>query len=605
MWTIIFTSSLLPVLSGAANFYYGGFGNFSRSSSLNPSSELLIGDQFGREVAIWKTTCIVAATKRTYVNQLPDDEGLVYVFTQNSDMEWTDAGITMSSKRSDDSFGNSLSLYEGTAAIGAPTDSTYGTSAGCVHVFYSTNTLFGTTEQIYAPSPQQGDFFGYSVATVSGNTYYYDGAIVVGAYGHDYVYGAHEEKKITDVGCVFVFANEEGSWELVTTMQPSESIESGYFGWSVHGSSGAIAVGAPGSGAAYLFHLEPVMYDCPHEGPHEEMPEACLDEHGNPVHRRLDARRHLQGAPPGKHMYSVWEYIEALHVQDDTDLYSGNGFGQQVAVCNVSSPSLVVSAPTEEIGLSSGSSRYGTTGAVFVFTLCPTDDLTSGFSVPNYDDHHEDHPHRRVLGAAKDPSSDSNLRDNAESSKIVGDIDREEFHFGKVKVIARRRLQGGPPGEDRPGHHNVWNFRKNDYTTDKDGYVWAQSVQISGLDSSYQYGYKTAIFQEHLVVGVLGGKSVQGRADIFGFNRSAPTGLAADSSLMVQQKSLPVSSGNLYGKSWYRLGTIKDKQGGDGDMFGSATSIYKDFIVIGGPLTGMTDQYSIGKGKFFVDRRFQ
>ena len=583
---------LLTLLSIVV-FSTGGYGqyNFSNPIPLITTMELLTGDQFGRVVSIWGDTCIVGATKRTTVNAVPDDEGVVFVFKREDDNMWIDSGITMSSKRSFDGFGDALCLYQGTAAIGAPKDRTYGTDTGSVHIFYSSTAAFSYSQEIFAPSPQIGDYFGYSVAIISGHTYYYDGGVVVGAYGHDYVYGAHNEMYTSDVGCVFVFANQGGTWTLVTTMQPSVATENANFGWSIDASSGAVAVGSPGSQAAYVFHLEPVQYECPHWGPVEDMPEACLDEHGNPYHRTLlrsspniqalaltqGSRRMEGGAPPGRHMYSVWEFIEVLHVQDDTDKYPGSGFGSKVAVCNITSPVLVVTAPDEKTLSSSGSSAVG--GSVFVFTLFPPDDLPSDFEVPSAESHPDNHPYRLLSGGPGKARS------------------RGGRSGGEGGVLSRRVQGGAPPGEDRKGHHNVWYFRTNEYTTDKDGYVWGESLEVTSHDHSYRYAQSVAVDNNRLLVGVLGGSSNRGRVDVYALNGSALSGVQTRSDLNEVRPTLPVKAGPLYGKSWYRIGTITDKCGGVGDRFGSSLGISRGVVIVGGPTTGLTSEYNIGTGK--------
>jgi hypothetical protein len=578
-----------------ADYIYGGFGNFSNPISLIPKTELMTGDLFGSQVAIWGGTCIVSASKRTYVGNAPDNEGLIFVFTQNDDRQWEDTGVRLASYRSDDGFGTSLSLYQGTAAIGAPNDNLNGVNSGCVHVFYSSTSPFGYSQELYAPYPQEGDLFGYSVAIVSGDAYYYDGGVVVGAYGHNYLYGPHDEKYVADVGCAFVFANKGGTWVVVTTMQPVTASEGAMFGYSVHASSGAIAIGAPGAASAYLFHLEPVQYDCPHEVREDEIPEECLDENGHPIHRQL-ATSNLRGDASisgagtvtnetengnngifsffkkgiysfniggkkrvlvGPPKYSVWEYIEVLHVQDE-EKYEGNGFGSTVAVCNVSSPVLVVAAPTEMSSVSGSGVRSDPTGAVYVFSLMPPDDLPNDFVVPEPDPHGQP-SHRRRL----------------------------QFEGG-----------AGAPGANRPGHYNVWYFRGGQYTRDKDGNSWAQSFQVTGTDVNYLYGYALDIFDDHLAVGVLGSKSVRGRVDVYTFDSTYPEGVSYDSSIDEQRNTLPVTSGKLYGKAWHRVGAALDQQGGNGDRFGSTTSIHEGVVVVGGSVTGWTDGYHIGTGQF-------
>lgn len=514
---------------------YVGLSNSTVPVSLFPKDDLVSGDQFGHAVALWEDICLVSATKRGIMSSQGrvDADGIIFVFQRNDYREWKDTQITLASYLPDDGFGESLSLYETTAVVGAPTDDSLAEDAGYAYIYFtiSGGNLFDNVQRIYADKPEAGDYFGYSVAIIPGAGYYSHGAVVVGAYGHN------RDPHVADSGSVFIFANSGSTWYQATVIQPSQPYASGYFGWSVSGYGNVIAVGAPGQEAVYVYHMEGVAHECPHDGPPDQMPSACQEEHPH---------RGLQGAPGGpeahSHTYSLWEYVEVLHIQNDLQSYKGDYFGGSVSITNDTNLFLAIGAPYDNDGGKEA-------GAVIVTCLLPEDDIWSNWAPEQQQQNGKQH---------------------------------------------RRHLQGGAPPDDRDHSQNIWKIRSNEYTADKDGSYWMKMTKRLGTYANEMYGFRTAISSQHLLVGTYPGPNSRGRAELLVFNKT--NSLDVDS---------PVYKGNLYKREWVYETPLFDYNGGTGDYFGSAVALHEDTAVIGGYLTGFKNAFTVGTGGAYIFDAYQ
>lgn len=524
---------------------YVGLSNSTIPFSLTPKESLVSGDQFGHSVAIWDNICIISATKRGIITNegRVDADGVVFVFQQNEYRQWEDSEIILASYLPDDGFGESLSLYLTTAVIGAPKDDTLGTNTGYVYIFYTTSSsaLFGNIQQIYSDKPEDNDYFGYSVAIIPGVGYYSHGAVIIGAYGHN------RDNRIVDSGTVFIFANSGNNWYQATVIQSSQPYTNGYFGYSVSGYGNVIAIGAPGQEAVYVYHLEGIEHECPHEGVPEQMPSACQNQD--------HPHRLLQGAPGNElnqdqraHTYSTWEYVEILHVQNDIQYYKGDQFGSSVAIINDTSLMLAVGSPKDNDGGKEA-------GAVIIMCLLSAGDIWSSWS----------------------PDGDT-------------------VHHSNDVQLNHRSLQGGGGGgagagavKDDAHQQNIWKIRSSEYTTDKDGSYWMLMSKKLGTYGGEMYGYRTAISDNHIIVGTNVGANGRGRAELLVLNETE--------TLNVQS---PVYKGALYHKDWLFEANLFDHQGGVGDYFGTAIAIHEDTAIVGGYLTGYKGTFALGTGGAYV-----
>lgn len=463
----LFCTCFLYEITAQTQSIYIGLKNSTRPQSLKPHDSLASGDQFGQAVAIWDDVCLVSATKRAVLSSNSptvhaDIEGVVFVFTQNDKRQWSDTGTVLASSVAEDGFGHSVSVYQGTAAVGAPYDDVHGTDSGLAYVYYSTSSsngqnLLGNYYTLQSEQQRAYDYFGYSVAVVPGDSYYSHGTVLVGAYGHDW------DGRMMNSGAIFVFANSGTAWFQVVMLQPSQPYMNGHFGWSLAGYKNAVAVGAPGQESVYLFHLEPVQTECPHDRPPDQMPSGC-QEH----------MRKLQGGDPAHHTYLSWNYVEILHVQNNMETNKGDLFGSSVAVINETVLTLVVGSPYDGSG--------GTaSGSVVILTQLPKSDIWNSWSPgnPNNAEHHS-------------------------GANILQLRSGESF----------RQLQP----QDMIDHRmNIWNIRSNTYATDKDGSYWMLAKKMTG-SSMDRFGQSVAVSENHVLVGTHTGNSKKGKATIFVFN---------------------------------------------------------------------------------------
>jgi hypothetical protein len=537
---LIFLSSFEFFTRAETQSVYMGLKNSTKPQSLKPRDSLASGDQFGQAVAIWDDVCLISATKRAVLSSSSssvhaDIEGVVFVFKQNERRQWSDTGAVLASSVAEDGFGHSVSIYQGTAAIGAPYDDMHGVDSGLAYVYYSTSSsggenLLGNYYTLQSEHQRAYDYFGYSVAVVPGDSYYSHGTVLVGAYGHDW------DGRMINSGAVFVFANSGTDWFQVVMLQPSQPYMDGHFGWSLAGYKNAVAVGAPGQESAYVFHLEPVRTECPHDMPPDEMPAGCQE------HFR---QRKLQGGDPAHHTYMSWNYIEILHVQNSMETNKGDLFGSSVAVINETSLTVVVGSPYD------GSSGTAS-GAVVILTQLPKSDIWNSWS-PGNPNNAEHHSGANILQLRSEESS--------------------------------RQLQ---PQEMIDHRMNIWNIRSNTYTTDKDGSYWMLAKKITG-SSMDRFGQSVAVSDNHVLVGTNAGNSKKGKATIFVFN-----------STKWQQTDSPIYRGPLYMKEWKKETDLYDAYGGVGDYFGYTLGIYEETAIIGAFLTGYQSKWNIGTGGAYV-----
>lgn len=455
---------------------YIGLKNTTRPQSLSPRESLASGDQFGHAVAIWDDICLVSATKRAVLSSSSssssstthaENDGVVFIFQQDSeDRQWRDIGFVLASSVPEDGFGESLSIYRGTAAIGAPKDDSRGENSGKVYVYYTTTSsngqnILGNYQTLHSEQQRDNDYFGFSVAVVPGDAYYSHGTVIVGAYGHDW------DGHMVDSGAVFIFANSGNAWFQVTMVQPSQPYVNGYFGWSISGYGNAVAIGAPGQESVFLFHLEPVQVECPHDRPPDQMPSACQEHH----------YRKLQGQPGEHHTYSAWNYIEILHVQNPMDTNKGELFGTSVAVMNETALTVVIGAPYDN---SAGTAS----GAVLILTRLPKGDIWNSWTPGN----------PNVLNF----NEENNLRiRNSPDSRIL------------------QPQQGNDP------RMNIWKIRSNTYTTDKDGSYWMVSKKVHGSSAMERFGQSVAVSENHIIIGTNPGTSKRGSAAVMVFNSTS------------------------------------------------------------------------------------
>lgn len=205
---------------------------------------------FGSSVAISGDTLVVGAP---YEDSVVNDSGAAYVFTRDSQGNWSEQAMIKSPHVNTlHKFASEVALDGDTLAIGAPNDANansgiyasplndceiehpnYTVYSGAVFVFTRTDKLWTQTTCIKSSSPQYMGLFGSSIA-LEGDT------MAVGAYGES-----------SESGAVYIFNRDEtGVWHQQAHIKASNSDMSDRFGTSVSLSGNTLSVGAVGEDSA-------------------------------------------------------------------------------------------------------------------------------------------------------------------------------------------------------------------------------------------------------------------------------------------------------------------------------------------------------------------
>ena len=225
--------------SGAAYLFDAATGDLLQTL-LNPSPDNF--DLFGTSVAVSGNNLLVGASNDD--NQGEEGSGAAYLF----DAATGDLLQTLLNPSPDraDSFGTSVAVSGNNLLVGAPGNEDQGEkSSGAAYLFdAATGDLLQT---LLNPSPDNGDFFGISVA-VSGNN------LLVGASNED-------SQGVRNSGAAYLFDAATG--DLLQTLLNPSPVEAEDFGGSVAVSGNNLLIGASYddnqgatfSGAAYLYQL--------------------------------------------------------------------------------------------------------------------------------------------------------------------------------------------------------------------------------------------------------------------------------------------------------------------------------------------------------------
>ena len=218
------------------------------------SSDRLLGDSFGRVVALSNDGNTLAIGAYVDDNSGGTDAGSVYVFTR-SGTTWTEqTRLQAGDAAASDKFGTSVALSSdgNTLAVGSTLDNnTAGTDAGSAYVFTRSGTTWTQQARLQASDAAPSDKFGNSIALSSdGNT------LAVGA-------SADDNFIDPDAGSVYVFTRSGTTWTEQARVQSNGVAPYDSFGYSVALSSdgNTLAVGAAladtsgnsNAGSTYVF----------------------------------------------------------------------------------------------------------------------------------------------------------------------------------------------------------------------------------------------------------------------------------------------------------------------------------------------------------------
>ncbi|MCB8942277.1 MAG: cadherin-like domain-containing protein [Ardenticatenaceae bacterium] len=239
--------------SGSAYIFernQGGPNNWGQVAKLT-ANDAAVSDHFGAAVSISGDMALVGAYRD---DDGGHDSGSAYIFARNQGgaNNWGQvAKLTADDAATDALFGESVSLSDNVALIGASGDDNGGEGSGAAYIFRrnqgGTNN-WGQVAKLTASDAAAGDRFGTAVA-LSEDT------ALVGAYRND--------DNGDDSGSAYIFERDQGgsdNWGQVAKLTANDADNLDEFGFAVSISDDTALVGAYGnddsgndSGSAYVF----------------------------------------------------------------------------------------------------------------------------------------------------------------------------------------------------------------------------------------------------------------------------------------------------------------------------------------------------------------
>jgi len=242
------------VSSGKAYIYSTSTGNLLYTLDNPNAYNTSISDNFGLSVAICESYAIVSAFKEDDAGGT--DSGKAYIYDNSTgNLLYTLDNPNAYGTSASDRFGQSISISESYAIVGAYVEGDAGgTNSGKAYIFStSTGNLLYTLDNPNPYGTSGNDFFGWSVSISESHA-------IVGAYKEDDAGG-------TDSGKAYIYSTSTGNL-LYTLDNPNayDTSASDYFGYSVsitesHAIVGVFReddAGGPDSGKSYIIsNLEP------------------------------------------------------------------------------------------------------------------------------------------------------------------------------------------------------------------------------------------------------------------------------------------------------------------------------------------------------------
>jgi hypothetical protein len=191
----------------------------------------LSNNKFGKSIAIDSERIYIGAPGDLSANGT--DSGAVYVFTL-SDGSWVEkAKLHASDGGEGDNFGHSISVFNDTLVVGAPSDDSNGTDSGATYVFVR-NAAGEWNEEVklIASDGAYDDNFGWSVAVGA------DVAIVGALYAN---------APGSDSGSLYTYDRTGTNWSERSILTGTDTTSNDRLGTSVSISDNVAVSGAPGN----------------------------------------------------------------------------------------------------------------------------------------------------------------------------------------------------------------------------------------------------------------------------------------------------------------------------------------------------------------------
>ena len=212
------------------------------------ASDGSIQDYFGRSVSISGNHAIVGAPHYSEIEYYRGT-GAAYIFYQKQDI-WTEqVKLIPTDVANDGEFGNSVSLSEGFAVIGAYRDDANGTNSGSAYIYKYEGDIWIEQSKLLPSDGTYDDEFGTSVC-ISGNQ------VVIGTQWDD--------ENGSESGAAYIFEKIGNTWIEQIKILPSDGSGQDNFGGAVSISENYVIVGAQRnndngghSGSSYIFYNPP------------------------------------------------------------------------------------------------------------------------------------------------------------------------------------------------------------------------------------------------------------------------------------------------------------------------------------------------------------
>ena len=229
------------------------FGEWNEIQMLDPTSDYIVGAEFGKSVSISDDRMVVGAHLESEGSgDAPDDyvyRGGAYIYELDEFDVWNEVQHIVASDYTGGSFGGggsffgfSVSLVGDDLIVGAPGEGydefgwDHKSLAGAAYLFErGADGVWTETEKIVASDRDDNDEFGYSVSILG------DMAVI----------GAHEEDEDVDddvtlfnPGSAYIIENSAWGWSETQKIVADDRGSSDYFGTSVFISENYISIGA-------------------------------------------------------------------------------------------------------------------------------------------------------------------------------------------------------------------------------------------------------------------------------------------------------------------------------------------------------------------------
>ncbi len=224
----------------------GGWGNRSVYENEYFSNPYGAANNFGNSVSLSDSFAIIGAPTSTSSS---GDKGFACIYLYSEGVWYLQSAVAASDGAADDYFGISVSISGDYAVVGADSKTVNGnTKQGKAYIFHRNNTGWSQQATLTASDGAAYDYFGWNVS-ISGDY------AVVGAFNKTVNGNACQGK-------AYIFHRSGTTWSQQATLTASDGATSDYFGIGVSVSGDYAVVGANGKtingntcqGKAYIFH---------------------------------------------------------------------------------------------------------------------------------------------------------------------------------------------------------------------------------------------------------------------------------------------------------------------------------------------------------------